>query len=229
VCFSAEVDVLAGLLVGGVGVDAARHVRRPTEWPLAALPLVLAVHQLVEAVVWWSLDGRVPAATGERAVLVYLTIAFGVLPVLVPLAVGLLEPAGRRLRFGWFVALGALVASLLVYAVLRGPVGAVVEGHHIVYDADLWRGGTLTALYVVATCGSLLVSGHRHIQVYGLANLVAVLLLAWFSQTALVSLWCVWAAVTSVAIAVHLRRAPRDGPFGRDREVLSPLSGPVGE
>ncbi len=52
----------------------------------------------------------------------------------------------------------------------------------------------------------MLVSSHRHIRWYGVVNVVAVGVLALVSATAFVSLWCVWAAVTSVAVAAHLRR-----------------------
>jgi hypothetical protein len=31
VCFSAEADVMAGMVVGVIGVDALRHVHRPAE------------------------------------------------------------------------------------------------------------------------------------------------------------------------------------------------------
>ena len=90
-----------------------------------------------------------------------------------------------------------------------GPVTSSIEGHHIAYDIDLWHGGLVTGLYVVATCGALLVSSHRHIRWWAVGNMVAVVVLALVSETGLISLWCVWAAVTSVAIALHLRHAPR--------------------
>ena len=71
-CFSPEVDALAGLVVGAVAIDAVRHVRRPSDRPLAALPVIFAAHQLVEALVWWSLQGRLPEVVGYLAVLAYL-------------------------------------------------------------------------------------------------------------------------------------------------------------
>ena len=64
----------------------------------------------------------------------------------------------------------------------------------------------MVAVCVLVTCGSLLLSVHGHVRWFGLVNLVAVGLLTWLDQGALVSLWCAWAAVTSVAIAVHVRR-----------------------
>ena len=40
---------------------------------------------------------------------------------------------------------------------------------------------------------------------FGFASLVAAGVLLWFDKSAFVSLWCAWAAITSVAICVHLR------------------------
>lgn len=206
-CFSAEVDVLAGVVVGAVGVDALRHVRQRSEEPLAVLPVILAGHQLIEAFVWWGLDGRISEAVWRPAAWLYVAIAFGVLPVFVPIAVGALEPVANRSRIRWFTAIGAFVAIVLMYAVVRGPLDVSIEGHHISYVVDLWRGGVIVALYLVATCGSMLVSDHAHVRWFGGANLVAACALTWLDKSAFISLWCVWAAVTSVAIAVHLRCA----------------------
>jgi hypothetical protein len=205
-CFSPEVDVVSGVLIGVVGIDALRHVRRPAQLPLAALPILLAVHQLIESVVWWGLDGTVPASLGQHAEWLYLTIAFGVLPVLVPFAVGALEPLSRRRLVGVYVGVGVVVAADLMYAVLRGPITARIEGYHVEYRVELSYGGWVVVLYVLATCGALLMSTHRYVRVYGAVNLFVVLLLAWLDQAALISLWCAWAAVTSVVIAAHLRR-----------------------
>jgi len=218
-CFSAQADVVAGVVVGAIGLDALRHVRSRAETALAAIPVVLAGHLLVEAVVWWGLEDRVGPAIWRPAVGLYLVLAFAVLPVLVPVAVAALEPASNRGRLRGFTALGAAVAVVLTYAVVRGPVTASIEGHHIDYRVDLWQGGALVLLYVIATCGSLLASRHAHVRWFGAVNLVVVCLLAWLSKSSFISLWCAWATVTSAAIAFHLRYA--DPPHPRTAEVLS--------
>ncbi len=56
-CFSADADLAAGVVVTVIGVDAIRRARTPKELPLAALPLLFGIHQLVEAFVWWGLAG----------------------------------------------------------------------------------------------------------------------------------------------------------------------------
>jgi hypothetical protein len=218
-CFSAEVDLAAGLLVGAVGVDAVRHVQRRGELLLALLPVVLGVHQLVEAVVWWGLEDQAPYRTERAAVWLYLVIAFGVIPLLVPLAAAQLEPAADRARMAWFAVAGAVAAAVLLHAVVTGPVVARVEGYHVDYRVDLWHGGVVVGLYVLATCGALLASRHAHVRRYGAVNLAVVVLLTWVDQRAFISLWCVWAAVTSVAIALHLRQAHRL-PAGSELPVV---------
>lgn len=220
-CFSPEMDVVAGVLIGAVAVDTLRRVRRPQELPLALLPLVLAVHELVEAFVWWGLQGKVSATIGHRAEWLYLAIAFGVLPVLVPLAVGALEPAARHWRTAGFVAVGGVVAVLLMAPVVRGPIAAGIEGHHLDYSVDLWHGNSLVVLYVIATCGSMLVSDHDNVRVYGLVNLVAVAALAWLDQSAFVSLWCLWAGITSVLVNLYVRDASPETRADRRRRAAA--------
>jgi hypothetical protein len=94
-------------------------------------------------------------------------------------------------------------------AIVAGPVGASIDGSHISYDADINYAGILVALYVVATCGSCLVASNRWLVLLGLANLLAVIALGWITFTGFASLWCAWAALTSVAIAIYLRRSGR--------------------
>jgi hypothetical protein len=69
----------------------------------------------------------------------------------------------------------------------------------------------LTVLYVVATCGSLLAASDRLLAAFGLANLAVVGVINWLTFTGLTSLWCAWAAIGSVAIAVYLRRVAGQG------------------
>ena len=96
-CFSPQADVVGGLVICAIGVDAVRHVRQRREFlALAWIPLLLGAHQFIEALVWLWLQGHVPRGIGHVALWAYLLIAFVVLPVFVPLAVIALEPTRRR-------------------------------------------------------------------------------------------------------------------------------------
>ena len=209
-CFSPEADIVAGLVVAGVGIDTIRHIGHDREWALAALPIVFGIHQGVEVVVWWGLDQRISADLAHNAAWLYLAIALGLIPVAVPFAVHRLETDERRRAFmAPLIGLGVLVAVALMVPVVRGPISFVDAGNHIAYSVSTEFGGLITVGYVVATCGALLLSSDKVVVIYGAVNLVAVAALAALQTTGVISLWCVLAAVTSIAIAVHLRRLHR--------------------
>jgi hypothetical protein len=208
-CFSAEADLVTGIVVGAVGVDALRHVRKRHQIPLAATPLLLAVHEIDESFVWWGLHGQVALPVEHAAIYVFLAVAF-VLPFWVPFAMlGVETKVHRRSWMKAFLAVGTVTSVALLVAVISGPVGASIDGSHIAYTANISYADILIALYIVATCGSCLVASNRWLVLLGLANLSAVIALGWITFTGFTSLWCAWAALTSVAIAIYLRRSGR--------------------
>lgn len=223
-CFSPEADLIAGAVVGGFGIDAVRHVRHRRELTLAVLPLVFGAHQIIETFAWWGLDGRVPAVLGDVATWIYLIIAF-LLPILVPLAILSLESDRRRRRMiSAFAILGGAVSVTLISQMFTGPVTAEIAGRYIDYDVSLIYGGQLTALYVAATCGPMLLSKRPRIIVFGVLNLAAVTVLAWLMATGVISLWCAWAAVTSIVIVLHLRGTAADADVAEIRQSMEQLA-----
>ncbi len=206
-CFSPEVDLVVGLVITGIGVDALRSVEHPGERPLAMLPVVFGTHQLIETVVWWGVDGCVGDGVSQWSTGLYLAIAFGLLPWFVPWAVRRIEPVPtRRKLMALLAVLGGLVSIYLIWAVARGPVVVIDAGYHLHYSFPLSNGGYAVALYVAATCGSLLLSSDRYAAIFGAINLIAVSALSVLLFTGVISLWCVWAAIASAVIALHLRR-----------------------
>lgn len=206
-CFSPQADLIGGVILAGIGFDAVRHVRqRRDQVALAALPFLLAAHQIDEAFVWWGLQGQIPAWVGRWAMWAYLLFAFVVLPVYVPLAVRALEPPGRRrTAMTAFAVLGSAVSCLLLAAMLRGPVTAGLGDLRLVYGIHLHAGLLIVSAYVAATCGAAVLSGYRRVAIFGTVNLIAVAVLARVAIDGFASLWCAWAAFTAGAIALHLR------------------------
>jgi hypothetical protein len=222
-CFSPQADLVGGGIIAAIGVDAVRHVhQRHGHVALASLPLLLGFHQFTEAFVWWGLQGHVPHELERVALWVYLLIAFVVLPIFVPLAVLLHEPLRPRRRAMIPLALlGAVVASVLFAAMIRGPVNVRLRPYHLAYSIELHYGGIIVALYVVAICGTLLLSSTRRVVVFGIANLAAVAVIAWLTIDGFASVWCGWAAISSAAIALHMRvgRSHRAAPLAASIEV----------
>jgi hypothetical protein len=225
VCFSPQADLAGGLVICAIGVDVARHVRgRRDLLLLAGIPMLLGVHQLIEALVWWWLQGHLPGGLGRVALWAYLLIAFVVLPVFVPAAVTALEPTRRRKQLMVpFIVIGSVIAVVLLAAMVRGPVGVKLAPYHLSYSIRLSDGLLVIACYVVAVCGSLLVSGYRDVAIFGLVNLVAVVIIAWLTVSGFASVWCGWAALSSAAVALHCRLAKPAGQPSRGEARQAPV------
>jgi len=217
-CFAPEADAIVGGIIVAVGVDSLRHVVSPKQIPLAALPVLFGLHQLTEAFVWWGLQGHVSESIERVAVWIWLLFAFVALPVLLPIAADLVEQSHvRRMVIAAFAGIGLVVAVALAVAIFRGPINAQIRGHCISYQVDALRdGGQWTVLYVIAACGALLASSHRALALLGGVNLVVTPLLMWLTISGFVSLWCFWAAIASVVIALYLRRVARTRDAGED-------------
>jgi hypothetical protein len=220
-CFAPEADAVVGGIIIAVGVDALRHVRSAKQIPLAALPLLFGLHQVTEAFVWWGLQGHVSESIERLAVWIWLLFAFVALPILLPIAVDLVESSRLRRRIiGACAGLGLVVAVALAIALFRDPVNAHIQGHCISYEVDaLGNGREWTVLYVIAACGALLASSHRALAALGAMNLVVTPLLMWLTISGFVSLWCFWAAIASVVIAFHLRRGAWTRDAGHDDRI----------
>ena len=218
-CFSPQADIAGGLVICAIGIDALRHVRQRREFiALASIPLLLGAHQFIEALVWLWLQGHVPRGIGQVALWAYLLIAFVVLPVFIPLAVIALEPTRRRKAIMVpFALTGTVIAVILLAAMIRGPVGVKLAPYHLSYSIRVPDGFLIIALYVVAVCGPLLMSGYRNVVIFGAANLVAVIVIARLTVSGFASVWCAWAAVSSAAIALHCRYPEPDTQMRRDR------------
>lgn len=224
-CFSPTGDLVGGAVVVAIGVDACLHVRGRTEYlAIAALPIVLGLHQIDETFVWWWLQGHVGIGVGHVAMWIYLIFAMVILPSAVPLMVLLFEPSPRRRwRVAPFVVLGAGVSAVLLEAMLVGHPSVRLGTYHLAYSIGLRHGVVVIGLYIAATCGSLLVSGFRPVLWFGLMNLVAVVVLALLCASGFTSLWCFYAALVSGAIALHLRYAKPDPARLRQRRLASDL------
>jgi hypothetical protein len=130
-----------------------------------------------------------------------------VLPTFVPWAVWRIEPPGPRQQvMAGMTAVGAFVSLSLLAAMLVGPVQVRAHAHHLAYSTGLSAGGLVVALYLLATCGSLVLSSERVIRWFGVVNVLAVGLIGLVLLDGFASVWCAWAAVTSGAFALYARR-----------------------
>lgn len=193
-----------------MAVVSLREVRHVRELAFASLPLLFALHQLSEAVVWARFDGAsVSGPLWHAAVLAYVGYAMVVLPTLFPLSVLLLEPRGDRIRVAPFVALGLAMSVVFAVEVFSAPVTVVAHAHALEYVTGLHHGGLLSVGYIVAVIGPALLSGYRSIVAFGLVNLVGLVVVAAVYLEGFASLWCVYAALASALVTLHMIRRRR--------------------
>ncbi|MEV7192195.1 DUF6629 family protein [Streptomyces sp. NPDC093510] len=200
-CWSAKADLVAGAGIAAVGVaSVALAARRPRDLPLAALPLLLGVHQIIEAAVWRNGGGTGPATVA------WAVIALPLLALWVPAAVLCAAPPSARRRLLVPLAAGIATAAALAYALATRTVTAEIRGHTVGYSLGLPQAGLIVVGYLVATIGSLLLSGDRGLVLFGVLVAVgaAVTVVLWRQEY--ISTWCAFAAVCSVVLLLWVRR-----------------------
>ncbi|WP_216587113.1 DUF6629 family protein [Streptomyces brasiliscabiei] len=208
-CWSATADLVAGAGVAAVGVACVALVRDRRDLPLAALPLLLGAHQIVEAAVWSSHGGSGPATVA------WAVIALPLLAVWVPAGVWCAAPRSARTRLAVLLAVGAVTAAALAHGLVTGPVTAEIRGRTVGYTVDLSHPALLVAGYLLATVGSLLLSGDRRLLVLGVLAAVGAAICWTLWRLEFISTWCAFAAVCSVVLLGWVRarrRARTRGP-----------------
>lgn len=208
-CFSATASFTAGALLFGIGVLTLKSARQPRELPFAAIPLLFAIQQLIEGVIWLTFSREAPLL---NAVLthVYSFFSHVLWPVYLPVAVLMIEPPGpRRRSLIVFAAAGTAVATYLLYVLLAFPVVSRPTGQHVEYDSPHFYAAAVMTLYLVSTTVSPLLSTHRAVKVFGALALVSFGAAYYFYATWFISVWCFFAALLSIVIHLHFatRRA----------------------
>jgi hypothetical protein len=179
------------------------------EVPFAAIPALFSVHQLIEGVVWLGLEGHLPRGLGDIAAYAYVLYAQGVLPVLFPLAVLLIEPSPRRrIIITPFVLAGLAAGIYLFWIDVAHPVHYQIVNHSIAYQNSGAFVGVAAALYLAATCGAALASGYPWIIGFGVANLIGLSATVWLLQRSFTSIWCAYAAIVSFMVLMFFLRQP---------------------
>jgi hypothetical protein len=206
-CFSPTASFAAAGILASIGVATLRHVREPRTLLFASVPMLFALHQFTEGVVWLGLNGSIgPQALG-RAAFLFTLYAQGLLPFLMPAAVALMEPPGwRRTVIAGLTGIGALVCAWDLYGLFLFPSRTFVDHYAIAYRNPLTGNFWISLLFILATCGALLLSSHRVVRWYGALNVVGLTIVEIVREYAFASIWCFYAAALSVMIYWQFRR-----------------------
>ena len=215
-CYSAAASFSAGALLLGIGtltLRSALATRQRRALPFAAIPMLFAVQQLVEGVIWLTFTLTfAEEATQLNAVMthVYSFFSHVLWPVYVPVAVLLIEPEGwRRRGLAAFAAAGAAVSAYLLVVLVAFPVVSRPTGQHIEYDSPHFFAAVTMTLYLLSTAISPLLSTHRMVVIFGALALLSFGAAYAFYATWFISVWCFFSALLSSVVYLHFRERER--------------------
>jgi len=215
-CFSATASFSAGALLLGLGTLTLKSARRPRELPFAAIPLLFAIQQLSEGVIWLTFRYEAPQL---NAVMTHVFSFFShvLWPVYIPLAVLLIEPPGwRRRALLVFVAAGVAVGGYLLYILIAFPVVSRPVGQHIEYVSPHFFAAAGMTLYLMSIALSQLLCTYRTVNLFGGLALLSFAAAYYFYATWFISVWCFFAALLSAVVYLHfvLRTAEQNSLSG---------------
>jgi len=184
--------------IGLVGILTLRKVSTPHEVVFALLPLLFALHQFDEGFVWLGVGGHIEKRALDLAAGIFIYYTQGLLPFLVPLAVWLIEKKRwRKNILGVLTLLGLALALYTMYGLSTVPSSVTVVNNTLYYK-NPWTANYYDAsIYIITTCGSLMLSSSISVALFGILNFIGLILIYLWRPYGFTSLWCLYAAVIS--------------------------------
>lgn len=201
-CFSATASFATSALLGTSGVVALARVKDKRDYMIVTVPLLFAVQQFIEGLVWLNIG---QGLLTESLAYGFLFFAFLLWPVYIPLAVWAHERApSRKCMLRYLVIFGSIGSFYLLVALFTQTLGVGIAGRSIDYriSAPLEVHGII--LYVSVTMGALLISTSPFIRWFGALTLASAAVAWVVYQQAFTSVWCFFAAVLSFLIVGYL-------------------------
>ncbi len=225
-CFSATASFLASGLLTMAGVATYWQVIDRRQMLLASIPLLFAIQQAAEGVVWLSFGYDAFAPWRIIAAYFFLFFAFIIWPIWAPLSVYYLEsmtqfkdrftppiggdpdfyPRGdtylydhvrkRLLPYRIMIAIGCLVSCYYVINLFRYDLIVQVLDCHILYKFPSNVLSRVSYLFVVLV--PFLLARELIIRLFGVLLGVAFLVSYFFYYYLLVSVWCFFGALLSI-------------------------------
>ena len=202
-CFSAEASFIVSGSLLVVSTVVIRKVKERKDYPVALIPLIFAMQQMIEGMLWISL------MQGNLFMQFWLSNLYGVFvgiiwPVYVPFSIYCAETDSRRKKIiAYFGISGVSLALYTAFSLVSQPVTAEIIDHNIYYDHDIHAYPLIILLYLLATCTPFIVSSFRNLHLAGFVITLGFLIAFFIYTTTFVSIWCFFAAVASALILFY--------------------------
>jgi hypothetical protein len=202
-CFSATASFAAGIALTVIGIATLKKTKTPNQLAFAGIPLIFAIQQFSEGILWLALTHPEYRFMKEEATYTFLFFAQVVWPIWVPWSIMILEKKENRKRIQKIMLTISLTVTVyLIFCLLVFDVDARIGSNHIHYELDypatIGKFGAL--LYIFVT-----ISPPYFSRVKGMWMLATIILISYiitfiFYRDYLLSVWCFFSALISVVI-----------------------------
>ena len=187
--------------IGLIGIFTLRQLSTPNEVLFASLPLLFALHQFTEGFVWLGVGGYIEARALELASGIFIYYAQGLLPFIIPLSIYLIEKDSKRKKLLAILStLGLFLAIYTMYGFYQSPSSVEVVNNTLYYSHPWTENIYDASIYILTTCGSLMLSTSISVQIFGLLNFIGLVIIFLLRPYGFTSLWCFYAAVISTLL-----------------------------
>jgi len=202
-CFSAGASFAGGVVITAIGVMTVRKSNDPSRRMFSAIPLIFGVQQISEGFVWVALQSSGHDLMLSISAFIFLLAAVVIWPLMVPLAVFLMERVQSMKRVLLiFVGVGLLTSLYYGSRLFFYEIEPMISHHHIKYVGDFPRTYATPAFiaYLVATLIPIFLSSVRRMWLLGVLMAFSCLVTGIFFKEYLTSVWCFFAALISIVI-----------------------------
>lgn len=218
-CFSATASFGASAVLGAVGLIAVAKAKTTPQRTFASIPMLFAVQQLTEGLLWLSLKNADLAGWQSLFTYIFLVFAMAVWPFWIPFTIWLLEKSKKQKeRIKKFVWIGAVVAIGVSVILLAYPVQVVTPfcfncpgspsltpRDHLHYEFAIpaivkSMIVAFSMLYIAATIFTPFLSTIRNMKWLGVVFLASYIFAVSFYRGFVISVWCFFAALLSFVV-----------------------------
>ena len=207
-CFSASASFIGATVLAAVGVKTISATKKPNQYYLALTPLIFALQQCSEGILWLSFSN--PSLVHLQSFAAYTFVMIGALvwPVWIPFAVMKLEPIEKCKSTIRITCLLGLCFSLVLSTFLfLYPVTAEIQSHHIKYHFLFPDYVEYTYLmYFVAAVLPAFISSIQHLRLVGILSVVTLVIAELVYRQFVFSVWCFFVSIISLLLYSVLQK-----------------------
>lgn len=222
-CFSSTVSFSAGTILTVIAYASLKKTTKPNERFLAVIPLLFAVQQFSEGILWITLPNSNYTQLEKICTEIFIFIAQIVWPIWVPLSIRQVEKNKfSRQLLTFFTGLGFIISLCLAWCFINYEIKAEINGYHISYQQtypDIFK-GFLGYFYVLVTILPPFFSSYSRMSLLGLAILISYFVTKMYYDNYLISVWCFFAAGISI-IVYYVMLEIKDKAAGQYSEVIT--------